>query len=41
MSLRLVAVGLEVHVDEIVTMDEPEGPTSFQWVIASKPGPEA
>lgn len=36
---RLLAeAGLTVHVDEAITMDEPEGPATFQWVIAAKPG---
>lgn len=35
---RLLAeAGLDVLVDEAVTMDEPEGPATFQWVIATKP----
>jgi hypothetical protein len=29
--------GLTVHVNEVVTVAEPEGPASFQWVIAAKP----
>jgi SAM-dependent methyltransferase len=36
---RLLAeAGLTVLVDQAVTMQEPEGPATFQWVIASKPG---
>lgn len=34
----LTEAGLSVHVDEVVTMREPEGPAAFQWVIAGKPG---
>lgn len=35
---RLLAeAGLTVIVDEAVTMEEPEGPATFQWLIASKP----
>lgn len=34
---RLLAdAGLTVAVDESVTMHEPEGPATFQWVIATK-----
>jgi SAM-dependent methyltransferase len=34
---RLLAeAGLAVVVDETVTMHEPEGPATFQWVIATK-----
>ncbi|HEX4724577.1 MAG TPA: class I SAM-dependent methyltransferase [Pseudonocardiaceae bacterium] len=34
---RLLAeAGLTVVVDELVTMAEPEGPATFQWVIARK-----
>lgn len=33
----LTEAGLTVRVDEIVTMAEPEGPATFQWVIAGKP----
>lgn len=34
---RLLAdAGLTVAVDESVTMHEPEGPATFQWVIAAK-----
>lgn len=37
-NLRLLlAAGLDVVVDEIVTMEEPEGAVTFQWVIAVKP----
>lgn len=32
--------GLIVSVDETVTMYEPEGPATFQWVIATKPDHE-
>lgn len=36
---RLLAeAGLAVLADETVTMQEPEGPATFQWVIAAKPG---
>lgn len=35
---RLIAeAGLAVLTDEAVTMQEPEGPATFQWVIAAKP----
>lgn len=35
---RLLAeAGLTVLVDEAVTMEEPEGPATFQWLIATKP----
>lgn len=34
---RLLAqAGLSVLVDEAVTMQEPQGPATFQWVIATK-----
>jgi SAM-dependent methyltransferase len=33
----LSAAGLDVLVDETVTMAEPEGPATFQWVIATRP----
>lgn len=33
----LAQAGLTVLVDEAVTMQEPEGPATFQWVIATKP----
>jgi SAM-dependent methyltransferase len=33
----LTEAGLTVLVDENVTMREPEGPATFQWVIATKP----
>ncbi|HEX5118422.1 MAG TPA: methyltransferase domain-containing protein [Pseudonocardiaceae bacterium] len=37
-NLRLLsAAGLDVVVDETVTMEEPEGAVTFQWVIAVKP----
>jgi SAM-dependent methyltransferase len=32
----LRAAGFEVHVDEIVEIQEPEGPVAFQWVIARR-----
>jgi SAM-dependent methyltransferase len=32
----LVEAGLTVLVDETVTMQEPEGPVTFQWMIARK-----
>ncbi|HEX3649718.1 MAG TPA: hypothetical protein VHV49_14940 [Pseudonocardiaceae bacterium] len=32
--LLLADAGLTVQVDELVTMHEPEGPATFQWVIA-------
>lgn len=36
---RLLAeAGLTALVDKAVTMQEPQGPATFQWVIASKPG---
>lgn len=35
---RLLAeAGLTVVIDEAVTMQEPEGPATFQWVLAAKP----
>jgi hypothetical protein len=34
----LAEAGLAVLADETVTMQEPEGPATFQWVIAAKPG---
>jgi SAM-dependent methyltransferase len=35
---RLLAqAGLTVLIDEAVTMQEPEGPATFEWVIATKP----
>jgi SAM-dependent methyltransferase len=38
-SRRLLAeAGLTILVDEPVTMQEPEGPVTFQWVIATKTG---
>ena len=36
----LTDAGLAVRVDEVVTMEEPEGPATFQWVIAAKPSGE-
>ncbi|HEV7452743.1 MAG TPA: methyltransferase domain-containing protein [Pseudonocardiaceae bacterium] len=33
----LIEAGFTVIVDENVTMHEPEGPATFQWVIATKP----
>lgn len=33
----IVEAGLATLVDEVVTMHEPEGPATFQWVIATKP----
>lgn len=33
----LTDAGLTVLVDDVVTMDEPEGPATFQWVVAAKP----
>lgn len=33
----LAEAGLDVVVDEAVTMEEPEGPATFQWLIAAKP----
>lgn len=33
----LTDAGLTILVDENVTMHEPEGPSTFQWVIATKP----
>jgi cyclopropane fatty-acyl-phospholipid synthase-like methyltransferase len=39
---RLLAeAGLTVVTDEAVTMREPEGPATFQWVIAIRPVPTA
>ena len=36
---RLIAeAGLDVGVDEAVIMQEPEGPATFQWLIAAKLG---
>ncbi|MBF6329571.1 class I SAM-dependent DNA methyltransferase [Nocardia transvalensis] len=32
----LAQVGLRVLIDEEVTMTEPEGPVTFQWVIAAR-----
>lgn len=29
--------GLDIQVDELVTMQEPEGDATFQWVIATNP----
>jgi hypothetical protein len=34
----LRAAGFALELDEIVTMREPEGPVSFLWVLARKPG---
>lgn len=34
----LTLAGLTVHVDECVTMAEPEGAATFQWVIATRTG---
>lgn len=31
--------GLVRLIDEAVTMHEPEGPTTFQWVLARAAGP--
>lgn len=30
--------GLDIQFDELVTMQEPEGEATFQWVIAARPG---
>ncbi|HEX9338534.1 MAG TPA: hypothetical protein VF892_21735 [Pseudonocardiaceae bacterium] len=35
----LTDAGLNVLVDDVVTMAEPEGPATFQWVVAAKPDP--
>lgn len=35
----LAAAGLTVTVDEVVTMTEPEGQATFQWVIATRERP--
>jgi hypothetical protein len=32
----LTEAGLTVLVDELVTMHEPEGPATFQWVICCR-----
>lgn len=32
----LAGAGLDVRVDELVTMREPEGPATFQWVICCR-----
>ena len=34
----LANAGFELLVDEVVEMREPEGPVSFLWVLARKPG---
>ena len=34
----LTGIGFELLVNEIVEMQEPEGPESFLWVLARKPG---
>ncbi len=34
-------VGFEVDIHEVVEILEPEGPASFKWVLARKPGGEA
>ena len=33
----LTDAGLVIDIDDVVTMEEPEGPSAFQWVLAAKP----
>lgn len=36
-SRLLAEAGLTTVLDELVTIDEPEGPVTFQWVLVRKP----